>query len=90
MRCWARGIRPQAPGGVDRGPAGALLDRMVTGASALLTGSAALTLAEETQPMDGGFVLRDGRVEVNCTFDALIRLQRNELAGQAAKVLFQE
>lgn len=37
--------------------------------------------------MDGGFVLRDGRVEVNCTFDALIRLQRNELArpgGQSA------
>ena len=81
---------PKLPEELTGGPAGALLDRMVTGASALLTGSAALTLAEETQPMDGGFVLRDGRVEVNCTFDALIRLQRNELAGQVAKVLFQE
>ena len=86
----ARASAPKLPEELTGGPAGALLDRMVTGASALLTGSAALTLAEETQPMDGGFVLRDGRVEVNCTFDALIRLQRNELAGQVAKVLFQE
>lgn len=61
----ARASAPKLPEELTGGPAGALLDRMVTGASALLTGSAALTLAEETQPMDGGFVLRDGRVEVN-------------------------
>lgn len=48
----------------------------------------ALTLAEETRPMDGGFILSDGAVEVNCTFDTLIRLQRGALAGEVAKVLF--
>ena len=47
-----------------------------------------LTLAEETRPMDGGFILSDGAVEVNCTFDTLIRLQRGALAGEVAKVLF--
>ena len=48
----------------------------------------ALTLAEETRPMDGGFILSDGAVEVNCTFDTLIRLQRGALAGEVAKALF--
>lgn len=38
--------------------------------------------------MDGGFILSDGPVEVNCTFDTLIRLQRGALAGEVAKVLF--
>ncbi|MDE6281940.1 MAG: V-type ATP synthase subunit E [Oscillospiraceae bacterium] len=47
-----------------------------------------LTLAEETRPMDGGFILSDGAVEVNCTFDTLIRLQRGALAGEVAKALF--
>ena len=51
-------------------------------------GGAALTLAEETRPMDGGFILSDGAVEVNCTFDTLIRLQRGALSGEVAKVLF--
>lgn len=86
----ARAAAPKLPEELTDSPAGALLDRVVTGASALLTGSAMLTLAEETRPMEGGFVLCDGQVEVNCTFDTLIRLRRDELAGQVAKVLFQE
>ncbi len=86
----ARAAAPKLPEELTDGPAGALLDRVVTGASALLTGSAMLTLAEETRPMEGGFVLCDGKIEVNCTFDALIRLRRDELAGQVAKMLFQE
>ncbi len=68
--------------------AGAILDKVVAGASALLNGAGMLTLAEETRPMDGGFILSDGAVEVNCTFDTLIRLQRGALAGEVAKVLF--
>ena len=68
--------------------AGAILDKVVAGASALLNGAGMLTLAEETRPMDGGFILSDGAVEVNCTFDTLIRLQRGALAGEVSKVLF--
>ena len=57
-------------------------------ASEKIGSGAALTLAEETRPMDGGFILSDGAVEVNCTFDTLIRLQRGALSGEVAKVLF--
>ena len=49
-----------------------------------------LTVAEETRPIRGGFILADEKVEVNCSFDTLIRLQKNETAGAVAKILFPE
>ena len=49
-----------------------------------------LTVAEETRPIRGGFILSDGKVEVNCSFDTLVRLQKNETAGAVAKILFPE
>ena len=84
----AEAVAPKLPEEVTDTKAGAILDKVVTGASAVLNGTAMLTLAEETRPMDGGFILSDGAVEVNCTFDTLIRLQRGALAGEVAKVLF--
>ena len=62
---------------------------VVMAANEKLGGTGMLTLAEETRPMDGGFILSDGAVEVNCTFDTLIRLQRGALSGEVAKVLFE-
>ena len=47
-----------------------------------------LTLSEQTRPMAGGFVLSDGAIEVNCTFETLVRLQRGAIAGEVAGVLF--
>lgn len=47
-----------------------------------------LTLAEETRPMQGGFILSRGNVEVNCTFETLVRLQKAETAGAVLKKLF--
>jgi len=47
-----------------------------------------MTLAEETRPLNGGFVLSDGAVEVNCSFDTLVRLQKAELTGEVTGVLF--
>ena len=85
----AKAVAPKLPEEVSASKAGALLDKVVTGASAVLNGTGMLTLAEETRPMDGGFILSDGAVEVNCTFDTLIRLQRGALAGEVAKVLFE-
>lgn len=64
--------------------------KAVTAASAMAQGTALLTLAEETRPMKGGFILRDGKVEVNCAFETLVRLQRTEMAGEVAKTLFGE
>jgi V/A-type H+-transporting ATPase subunit E len=47
-----------------------------------------LTLSQQTAPIRGGFILSDGDVEVNCAFETLVRLQRDEIAGEVAKVLF--
>lgn len=49
----------------------------------------ALSLSEETRSMTGGFVLKQGDVEVNCTVDLLLELARGELAAQVAEVLFE-
>lgn len=49
-----------------------------------------LTVAEETRPIRGGFILADDKVEVNCSFDTLVRLQKNETAGAVTKILFPE
>lgn len=47
-----------------------------------------LTLSDQTRALKGGFVLVNGNVEINCTFDTLVRLQRGEMAGEVAKILF--
>ena len=47
-----------------------------------------LRLSEETQPIRGGFILKDRNVEVNCTFETLVRLQKTETAGAVVKKLF--
>ena len=47
-----------------------------------------LHLSEETQPIRGGFILKDKNVEVNCTFETLVRLQKAETAGAVVKTLF--
>ena len=47
-----------------------------------------LRLSEETQPIRGGFILKDKNVEVNCTFETLVRLQKAETAGAVVKKLF--
>ena len=47
-----------------------------------------LRLSEETQPIRGGFILKDKNVEVNCAFETLVRLQKAETAGAVVKKLF--
>ena len=47
-----------------------------------------LTLAEESRPMAGGLILRDGKVETNCSFEVLIHLQRDSLSAEVAWALF--
>lgn len=84
----AKAVSPKLPETAGS-KAGALLSKVVSGASAILNGTGMLTLAEETRPISGGFILSSGDVEVNCTFETLVRLQRSELSGQVAKVLFE-
>lgn len=47
-----------------------------------------LTLSQETRPIQGGLILKNGSVEVNCTFETLVRLHKGEMAGEVAKRLF--
>lgn len=70
------------------GKAGAVLSAVVTGANALLQGTAMLTLAQDTREMAGGLMLRDGNVEVNCAFETQLRVLREEMAAQVAEILF--
>lgn len=49
-----------------------------------------LSLSVDTAPIQGGFILRENNVEVNCTFETLVRLQKAETAGAVAKKLFPE
>lgn len=45
-------------------------------------------LSEETRAIQGGFILKEGNIEVNCAFDTLVRLEKAETAGTVAKKLF--
>ncbi len=47
-----------------------------------------LTLGSETRGIHGGFVLRRGSVEINASFETLLRLEREQNANLAAKALF--
>jgi len=86
----AKNVAPKLPEEITGSKAGAILDKVVTGASALLAGTGLLTVAEETRDIPGGFILADEGVEVNCAFDTLVRLARPELERQVAGVLFGE
>lgn len=47
-----------------------------------------LTLSEESRPFQGGLYVQNGKVETNCTFSALVRLQRQAMAKETAALLF--
>jgi len=50
--------------------------------------TAGLRLSDKTAPIRGGVILEDGRIEINCSIEALVLSCRNELAGEVAKILF--
>ena len=63
---------------------------VVKQANAILGEKGKLTLAPETRPIQGGFLLVDGSVEVNGTFETLVRFQKGTMASEVAKILFPE
>lgn len=52
-------------------------------------GDGQLTLSQETRDIRGGFVMLDGDIETNCAFETLVRLQREKLERDVARVLFE-
>ncbi len=49
---------------------------------------AALTLSSETRPMKGGLILKAGPIETNCTCEVLVKLARNTLTSEVARIIF--
>jgi len=47
-----------------------------------------LRLSEQTANINGGFILKSGEIEINNSFDTLIRIKRNELEPEIIKILF--
>lgn len=73
-------------------------DRPIYGKAVLLAANeklaaagktASLRLSEESRSFEGGLYLKNGKVEVNCTFDALLRQQQKDMAREVADILFQ-
>ena len=56
-------------------------------ANALVKGGK-LTLSKETREMDGGLILKDGQVEVNCAFETQLRVLREDMTAEVAAILF--
>lgn len=86
----AKSVAPELPKELTESKVGAIINKVAAGVSAIAQGTAMLTLSEETRPIHGGFILKNGNIEVNCTFDTLVRLQKAETAGAVAKKLFPE
>lgn len=53
-----------------------------------LGGKASLTLAKETLKSYGGFVLKYGDMELNCTLEILLAMERPVLESEVAAILF--
>lgn len=49
---------------------------------------AAFTLGQEEKNIAGGFVLRQGPVEINCALETAVHLLEEETASQVAAILF--
>lgn len=47
-----------------------------------------LTVSTDNREMDAGFVLRDGNLEVNCSLDAILEMNRQSIAAKVAEDLF--
>lgn len=62
---------------------------VVAEANALVE-NGAFMLSDETRDMEGGLVISAGDIEVNCAYNTILRILRDDLAGDVAKILFDE
>ncbi len=83
-----KNVAPELPESVTSSKVGAFLGKVVNSTAAMVAGTGMLTLSERTAPIQGGFIMVDGDVEVNCAFETLVRLQREKLEKEVANVLF--
>ena len=79
---------PELPEGLSDSKVGALLDKVVKNTAVMVSKAGQLTVSGQTRPIRGGFILSDGEVEVNCSFETLVRMQREQMERQVAELLF--
>ena len=72
----------------DRAAFGGKVTAKANGLLAKAGKTAELTLSPTTGDFQGGLLICDGDVEVNCTFETLVRMVRNEVVGDVTKALF--
>jgi len=48
-----------------------------------------IKISDEDMDISGGFILKFGDMEINNTFDALVRSQRDQYEPQVVQILFQ-
>ena len=72
----------------DAAAVGAEVVEKANAALAAAGKKAQLKLSAETRDIAGGLILRAGDIEVNCSIDALLSLNREALAAQVAGILF--
>ncbi|MFI3254011.1 MAG: V-type ATP synthase subunit E family protein [Eubacteriales bacterium] len=84
------GNAPELPPVITDSKAGPFLEKVLKTVTAVMNAGSdgGVSLSEETRPLKGGFIMLDGDVEINCDFDTLVRLQRNELELEVAGLLF--
>ncbi len=61
---------------------------LVAQANAQLGEKGNLTLADHTRPLQGGLIVSDGAVDINCSFETLVRLQQGVIDRSVAQILF--
>ena len=61
--------------------------KMLSAAGKLLRGEG-FRLSDETRSINGGLVLKEDTLEVDASFETIVRLMRDDLAGDVAKILF--
>lgn len=81
-------VAPELPNSLGESKVGAFLGKVVNNAAAQFTGTGLLTLSEQTRPIQGGFIMVDGDIEINCAFETLVRMQREKMEKEVAQVLF--
>ncbi len=47
-----------------------------------------LTLSQETREIEGGVILKNGQIEINCALETQVRMLKDQLALEIAQVLF--
>ena len=72
----------------DRDDMGRELAEKITGLCRQAGKNFSVTLAEEAGSFLGGFVLRQGSIETNCTFEVLNMSAKEELEARVAEILF--